>query len=120
VADAALFIGWGNAVRGRERQALTVFGEAAEFYTRLQQEGEIEGFEPVFLEPHGGDLAGFFLVRGEREKLGRLRTREDFVRLNARAQLIVDGFGVVGAAVASGIDEQMGFFQAAVDEFAPK
>jgi hypothetical protein len=41
------------------------------------------------------------------------------VRLNARAQLIVDSFGVVGAAVASGIDEQMGFFQAAVDEFAP-
>jgi hypothetical protein len=119
MADAALFVGWGNAVRGRERQALKVFAEAAEFYTRLQQEGEIESFEPVFLEPHGGDLGGFFLIRGEREKLGRLRTHEDFVRLNARAQLIVDSFGVVGAAVASGIDEQMGFFQAAVDEFAP-
>jgi hypothetical protein len=50
MADAALFVGWGNAVRGRERQALKVFAEAAEFYTRLQQEGEIESFEPVFLE----------------------------------------------------------------------
>jgi hypothetical protein len=115
-----LFVGWGNAVRGRERQSLSVFGQAAEFYTRLQQDGEIEAFEPVFLEPHGGDLAGFFLIRGEREKLARLRTSEEFVRLNARAQMIVDGFGVVGAAVASGIDEQMGYFQAAVEEFAPQ
>ena len=45
MADAALFVGWGNAVRGRERQALSVFGEAAEFYGRLQQAGEIEGPE---------------------------------------------------------------------------
>jgi hypothetical protein len=120
MADAALFVGWGNAVRGRERQALKVFGDAAEFYGRLQQEGEIESVEPVFLEPHGGDLAGFFLIRGDREKLGSLRTREDFVRLNARAGLIVDGFGVVGAAVASGIDELMGYFQAAIDELVPQ
>ena len=119
MANAALFVGWGNAVRGRERQALAVFGEAAEYYTRLQQEGEIESFEPIFLEPHGGDLAGFFLVRGEQDKLARLRTDADFVRLNARAQLIVEGFGVVGAAVAAGIDEQMGYFQAAVEEFVP-
>jgi hypothetical protein len=116
VADAALFVGWGNAVRGRERQALQVFGEAGELYGRLQQEGEIESVEPIFLEPHGGDLAGFFLIRGDREKLARLRVRDDFNRLNARAGLIVEGFGVVGASVASGIDEQMGYFQAAIDD----
>ena len=28
----------------------------------------IESFEPVFLEPHGGDLTGFILVRGDAEK----------------------------------------------------
>jgi hypothetical protein len=120
MADAALFVGWGNAVRGRERQALKVFGDAIAFYGGLQQAGEIESVEPVFLEPHGGDLEGFFLIRGDSEKLSALRVREDFVRLNARAGLIVDGFGVVGAAIAGGIDEQMGYFQAAIDELVPE
>src|ERR1044071_3946776 len=120
MADTALFVGWGNAVRGRERQGLKVFGDAIEFYGKLQQDGEIESVEPIFLEPHGGDLAGFFLIRGDREKLGDLRTREDFVRLNARAGLIVEGFGVVGGAVAQGIDEQMGYFQAAIEELVPE
>ncbi len=116
MADAALFVGWGNAVRGRERTALNVFGEAIAFYTRLQQEGRIESFEPVVLEPHGGDLAGFFLVRGEREQLAQIRVSEEVFRLNARAELVVDGFGVVGAAVGAGIDEQMGMFQQGIDE----
>jgi len=116
MADAALFVGWGTTVRGRERKALDVFGEAVGFYTQLQQSGEVESFETVFLEPHGGDLAGFFLVRGEREALARLRVREDFVRLNARAGLIVENFGVVGGAIGSGIEEQMGYFQAGIDE----
>jgi hypothetical protein len=116
MADAALFIGWGNAVRGRERQALNVFGEAVGFWTKLQQDGEVESFETVFLEPHGGDLLGFFLVRGEREALAALRVRDDVVRLNLRASLIVENFGFVGGAVGSGIDQQMGFFQAGIDE----
>jgi hypothetical protein len=116
MADAALFIGWGPAVRGRERTALAVFGEAVEFYTQLQQEGQIESFEAVFLEPHGGDLGGFFLVRGDREQLARIRTTEGYDRLNTRAALIVEGFGVVGAALGSGIDQQMALFQQAIDD----
>ena len=116
MADAALFIGWGNAVRGRERQALTVFGEAVGFWTQRQQQGEVETFDTVFLEPHGGDLLGFFLIRGEREALAALRVRDDVVRLNLRASLIVDNFGFVGGSVGSGIDEQMGWFQAGIDE----
>ena len=54
MADAGLFIGYGLPVRGRERQAVKVFGEALEYYARLQQQGEIESFETVFLNPHGG------------------------------------------------------------------
>jgi hypothetical protein len=120
MADAALFVGWGNTVRGRERTALKVFADAIQFYGGLQQSGEIESMEPIFLEPHGGDLAGFFLVRGDSEKLAALRVREDFVRLNARAGLVVEGFGVVGASTGGGIDEQMGYFTAAIEELVPE
>jgi|SRR5919199_6241330 hypothetical protein len=97
MAKGALFIGWGDAVRGREQKALQVFQEALDYYGRLQQHGEIESFEPVALEPHGGDLAGFFLIRGDAEKLARLRTSEEFMRLTTRAQLVVERFGVTAA-----------------------
>ena len=99
MATGALVIGWGPAVRGREHKALQVFNEAIQFYTRLQQQGTIESFEPVALEPHGGDLNGFLLIRGDREKLNALRTSEEFLRLSNRAALIVDNFGVITAFI---------------------
>ena len=84
MADAGLFIGWGAPVRGREAKGLEVFSEALAYYARLQQEGVIEGFETAILEPHGGDLQGFVLVRGSEERLAQLRVDDEFVRLSAR------------------------------------
>jgi hypothetical protein len=95
----ALFVGWGAAVRGRENQALQLFQEVLAYYTRLQQQGEIQSFEPVALEPHGGDLAGFLLIKGDAAKLARLRGSDEFITLNTRGQLVVDNFGVAGAFV---------------------
>ena len=110
MADSALFVGWGNAVRGRERQALKVFGDAIEFYGRLQQEGEIEAVEPVFLEPHGGDLGGFFLLRGDVDRLAALRVDDDFTHLMLRASLCVDNVGVVGADLAERLQRNMEYY----------
>ena len=95
----ALFVGWGPPVRGREQQSLRVFEEAMRFNGRLQQQGEIDSFEAVQLEPHGGDLAGFVLIKGDVDKLARLRTNPEWVRLTTRAQLVVDNLGVAGAYV---------------------
>jgi hypothetical protein len=95
MANAVLFIGWGPAIPGREQKALQVFGEGRQYWTRLQQQGVIESFEPVALEPHGGDLAGFALIRGDMDRLSRLRAEQEFIDLNTRAQLVVTNFGVV-------------------------
>ena len=45
MAGEAIFIGWGQVVRGREKQALGVFQESMEYYGRLQQDGRIDGFD---------------------------------------------------------------------------
>ena len=116
MADSALFIGWHQPSRGRERKAVEVFGEAVAFYTGLQAQGEIESFEVVFLEPHGGDLGGFFLLRGDAAKLGAVRTSDAFNRLSTRASLTVDGFGVVGGSVGDAIATQMATYQEAVGD----
>src|SRR5436309_7483530 len=118
MADFGLFVGWGNPVRGRENNAAKVFSEAGEFWARLQQEGEIESWEAVFLEPHGGDLAGFFLIRGDREKLGRIRVSDELNRLTIRAGQIVQSFGVVGAQLGDAIQSQVGAYLEAVNELS--
>lgn len=116
MANSGLFIGFGAPVRGRERQAIKVFNEAFEYYSRLQQEGQIEGFESVLLEPHGGELGGFFLLRADADKLARIRGSEDFERLTARAQLIVENLGVIGTFLGERLMSQMSVFSKQVEE----
>jgi hypothetical protein len=110
MADAGLFVGFGNPVHGRESQAIELFNEVLGYYARLQEDGEIESFEPVILEPHGGDLGGFILIRGEAEKLAVLRVSEEFTQFSIRAGFIVDSFGVVGADLAERLQRQMAYY----------
>ena len=116
MADSGLFIGFGAPVRGRERQAIKVFNESFEYYSRLQQEGEIESFEPTLLEPHGGELSGYFLLRGDKDKLARIRGSEEFERLTARADLIVENLGIVTAFLGEQLMSQMSVFSQQVEE----
>jgi hypothetical protein len=118
MADAGLFIGWGEVVRGREAEAIQVFNETLGYYGRLQEEGTIEGFEPVFLEPHGGDLNGFILIQGDAEKLAALRVSDEFTQYSIRAGLVVEGFGVVGADLAGRLQRQMEYYTEQIGAFA--
>lgn len=97
MADGALFIGWGPAVPGREKESNDVFTEAVQFWMQKQQQGEITSFEAYALEPHGGDLWGFALVRGDQTKLAQLRYSPDVQRVNNRAATVVQNFGVIAA-----------------------
>jgi len=116
MADSGLFIGFGQPARGRERQATQVFGETVEYYSRLQQQGEIESFEPVLLEAHGGELGGFFLLRGEQDKLARVRGSEEFARLTLRAQLIADDIGIVSAVLGERLAAEMATYSQQVED----
>jgi hypothetical protein len=89
-----------------------------QYWTRLQQQGEIESFEPVALEPHGGDLAGFVVLRGDMERLSRLRYEPEFVSLNTRAQLVVTHFGVVMGYVGEGLNQLFAGFGKQAGELA--
>ncbi len=116
MAEAVLFIGWGAVIPGREQKSLQVFGEGVAYWQRLQEQGEIESFEAVQLEPHGGELAGFVLMRGERDKLERVRYSDEFLRLNARAGLVVTNFGVVAGFSGEALTRQFATFQEQASE----
>ncbi len=61
-------------------------------------------------------VGGFFLLRGDTERLDRLRREGDFRRLSARAGLVVDGFGVVGAHAGDALGEQLAIYGGQVEE----
>ena len=117
MAEAGLFIGWGAPVRGRETVGLGVFNEAIQYYSAQQEAGAIESFETVLLRPHGGDLAGFFLIRGTQDQVAALQAGEDFVRLHTRANMIVEGLGIVHAILGDGLGDAIGMYGAAASEF---
>jgi hypothetical protein len=118
MADAAIFVGWGTPVRGREAKAVQVFNESVQYWTSLQQQGQIESFDVALLEAHGGDLSGFALLRGTREQMAQVRYSDDFQRHVMRAQLIVENLGVVGASLGQGLADQMTRYQGEVNELA--
>lgn len=118
MADSAIFIGWGEPIRGREQVSATVFGEAVELWATFQADGAIESWEAYFLEPHGGDLNGFFLLKGDREQLAELRVREEMDRIVTRGSMVVSNFGVVGAATGARIEQEMAVYLEAAGELA--
>ena len=118
MAEAGLFIGWGEPITGREAKGLEVFAEALAYYAAAEQGGRIESHETVFLSPHGGDLEGFTLVRGSDAQIAALRTEDEFERLIARAALVVLNVGVVDAALGEGVQNAVAVYQAAVSDLA--
>ena len=118
MADSALFIGWGQSVRGREAKSATVFGEAVAMWTKLQDDGVIESWAAYFLEAHGGELAGFFLLHGDRDKLTQIRTSEEMDDLILRAGMVVDRIRVIEAGTGARIESSMGRFLANAAELS--
>jgi hypothetical protein len=111
MADAGLFIGWGQVARGREDRALDVFNETIELYGQMQSDGRIESWDVALLQPHGGELAGYVMLRGSEAQIDAVNHDEAFQRLMQRADLIVDGLGIVPALIGDGLARGMAMYQ---------
>jgi len=96
MAQGTLFVGWGSIVAGREKIASKVLGEAMGYLQGLKAAGTIESVDVVLLEPHGGELEGFVLIKGDRAKLAQLRVDDEFVKVIVGVQLVHSKVGVVG------------------------
>ena len=110
MADFGVFIGFGFPARGREEGATKVFQELMGLLGAQMQQGGVESFEPFFLQPHGGELGGGVLVKGERVKLDAMVASDQFVRLTTRAQAIVENFGVVNCFLGQELQRQLSTF----------
>ena len=116
MAEAALFIRWGATAPGRERKAVELFGESLRFLTSLVTKGRVASVEPFFLQPHGGNVEGFFIMRGDRDELNKIRGEDDFQRYSVRAQAVVQNFGVIEAITGEALNKHMAWFTEAARE----
>lgn len=95
MATNAVLFAWNRSIPGREKLSAEHFAEFMQYLGGLQSQGAIQAFDPVFLDAHGGDLNGFFLIRGEGSRLDGVLASEAWVTHITRAMLHLEGCGVV-------------------------
>jgi hypothetical protein len=101
VQSNAILFGWNRPVVGREAIAGELFAHTVNFFERLKTQNQLESYEPVFLNPHGGDLNGFFLLKGTHVQLETLRTSDEFVDITMRAGMCLSNVGVIESFVGT-------------------
>ena len=107
MSSNVILVGWNRSIPGREGTSAAHFQEFAQFIGGLQQTGAVQSFEAVLLDPHGGDLNGFFLIRGEPAKLAAVIASDAWSTHITRAALHMDGVGVIPGATGELVMERM-------------
>ena len=110
----AIVFGWNRSLPGRERLSGQHFQDFMAYLQSRKDEGAIEAFEPVLLEPHGGSVNGFFLIKGAPDKLAALAASPDWIQHQTRAMLHLEGSGVWRGVVGSAVPERMGMWLQAI------
>lgn len=103
----ALVIGWTRPIPGRETAAVEHFQFAMNYMGKLQQAGTIESFEPVLMAPHGGDLNGFVLVKGNAEKIDALQRTDEWRDLVTKSNILLQNHGVIAAVYGEELQQDM-------------
>jgi hypothetical protein len=115
MADRMLFISWGGVARGREARSMEVFNDTLGLYGRMQQEGRIESFDVVLLNPNPG-IDGYMELHGSAAQLAAVREDAEFHQVLADASMIVDDLSMVDGYTNAGIASQMEIYQEAISK----
>jgi hypothetical protein len=115
MADRMLLISWGTPVRGLEERGIEVFNDTLGLMGRMQQDGRIEGFDVVLLEPNG-EMGGYLAVHGTAEQITALRSDDAFRRTTADAALIVDNLRHIEGFTNEGVSRQMALYTEAISQ----
>jgi len=107
IQNNAILFGWNAPVVGREPVAGELFAHTVNYFEKLKSSNLLESYEPVFLGSHGGDLNGFFLLKGTHVQLDTIRSSDEFVDIVMRAGMCLTNVGVIDSYVGSTITEMM-------------
>lgn len=102
-----VMFGWNRSLPGREAMSGKHFREFMEYLGVQQRNGVIDSFDTVLLEPNGGTLNGFILLRGAGPKLAELTASPEWVRHQVRGVLHLEGAMTVRGVTGSAVEERM-------------
>jgi hypothetical protein len=111
MSSNTVLFGWNRPIPGRERMSETHFDDFVKYCTELQQSKTIQSFDIVFLNPHGGDLNGFFLLRGESTSLDNMVSSKEWVNHMTRATMHLEGAGFVRGQTGDMVMEMMNIWK---------
>jgi hypothetical protein len=106
-STSVILFGWNRSIPGREKISAAHFDDFVKYLGGLQQKSAIEAFDVVFLDAHGGDLNGFFLIRGESAKLDTVVSTTEWITHITRATMHLDGSGVIRGVTGDEIMKRM-------------
>lgn len=112
---SALFVGWGALIPGREDTGGTVLNESLGYLELLKNQHLIDSFETVALAPHGGDLAGFVLVKGDKDSIVALQSSEEFKRISTRILRVHTGVRTVTAYTGAELGDYLALWNEPLD-----
>lgn len=105
-----ILFGWNRSIPGREQESSSHFRDFNQYLTGQQESGAIDSYQVVFLDNHGGDLNGFFLIHGSGDQLNQLKNTDEWQRHVIRAALHLSNFGVVSGATGEMVMKRMGMW----------
>jgi hypothetical protein len=114
MSSNVVFFGWNRPIPGREATSAELFQEFVQYLGGLQQAGTIESFDIVFLNSHGGDMNGFFLLKGDSGKLDALVSSDEWVKYMVRGDLHLQGPGTIRGVTGDLLMERMGLWTSTI------
>ena len=114
MGSSVILFGWNRSIPGREKVSGPHFDEFVKYLGGLQQKSAIQAFDVVFLDVHGGDLNGFFLIKGESAKLDALVSTTEWITHITRASLHTEGSGVIRGVTGDEVMKRMAIWTSAI------
>lgn len=116
--NRAFFVGWDRPVPGREAMAVETYASLVSILDKSKASRQIDSYETVLLDSHGGDLNGFVLVRGDQDGIDRFLQSDTWTELQARGNLYLQNFGTVRCVIGSGVNDRMTLYRKLVSELS--
>lgn len=101
------FFAWNRSIPGRERISAEHFQQFVQYVEGLKKTGAIQSYDAAFLDSHGGDMNGFFLIRADGTKLDALLSSLEWVTHMTRASLHLERAGTVRGVTGALLAERM-------------
>jgi hypothetical protein len=111
--NAALFA-WRRSLPGREQMSATHFEDFVSYLMGLQNDGKIDSFEPVLLEPNSSGIIGFVLIRADNGRLNELLNSDAWDAHLVRAMFHLDQPALLRGVTGAAAQELMGQWRAGI------